>query len=418
MRQMMTFVLLGTMGLGGSVSALELKQAESLALQSDPAIETHRATARAFEEEAVAQSSLPDPKLRLGAANLPVDTFRLDQEAMTQIRLGVQQYFPAGDTLVHRRQRANWLSKASRALTADARRRILRDVRETYLNLFYEVSAHQIVLESKALFSDLVRITESIYAAGRASQQDVVLANLERARLDDRITKIQAREEGYRASLAQWIGDAAWGAIPLRFPGMAAFSDAIDLNAVLASHPLVQAEEAKIQAGRQGEAVSRQAYRPGITATLDYGLRSGDNADGSARADFVTAMVSLDIPLFAENRQDRKVAAAIQKTAAARYRRDDRLRQLKQYYETNHARWQRLGERQALYRKDLLASARNNRETALTAYQSGVSEFNTLMRAEITELDVRLEALRIRVDRAIAQARLLYITGEQHDEIE
>ena len=38
------------------------------------------------------------------------------------------------------------------------------------------------------------------------------------------------------------------------------------------------------------------------------------------------------------------------------------------------------------------------------------------MRAEITELDVRLEALRVRVDRAIAQSRLLYITGETDNE--
>jgi len=69
-----------------------------------------------------------------------------------------------------------------------------------------------------------------------------------------------------------------------------------------------------------------------------------------------------------------------------------------------------------LYKNSLLTSARNNTATALTAYQSGVSEFNTLMRAEITELDVRLEDLRVRIDRAIAQARLLYITGEPDNE--
>jgi hypothetical protein len=33
------------------------------------------------------------------------------------------------------------------------------------------------------------------------------------------------------------------------------------------------------------------------------------------------------------------------------------------------------------------------------------------MRAQITELDVRLEDLRIRVDRAIAQANILYAIG-------
>jgi len=102
----------------------------------------------------------------------------------------------------------------------------------------------------------------------------------------------------------------------------------------------------------------------------------------------------------------------VQKMAAARNSKDDKLRVLKQYFEKNQYLWQRLGEREELYKKSLLTSAKNNTATALTAYQSGISEFNTLMRAEITELDVRLEDLRIRVDRAAAQARLLYITGD------
>jgi outer membrane protein TolC len=53
-----------------------------------------------------------------------------------------------------------------------------------------------------------------------------------------------------------------------------------------------------------------------------------------------------------------------------------------------------------------------NAQASLNAYQSGVTEFSTLMRARITELDVRLDDLRVRVDRAKAQASLLYLAGE------
>ena len=51
----------------------------------------------------------------------------------------------------------------------------------------------------------------------------------------------------------------------------------------------------------------------------------------------------------------------------------------------------------------------DNAEAALNAYQSGINEFTTLMRARITELDVRLQDLRVRVDRARAHARLLFL---------
>ncbi len=409
-------LLVSSLLISSSVLALDLKQAEKLAVQSDPSIESFKATSRSFEEESYADDTLPDPKLRLGASNLPVDTFALGQEGMTQLKVGIQQSFPAGDTLEIKQQQSKFLSSSALALASDAELKILRDVRETYLNLYYEISAHQIILETKNLFSDLVTITESIYAAGRASQQDVVLANLELARLDDRITKIQAREEGYRATLAQWIGDPAWNSISLQFPALPALHENVDLNQVIPQHPLIRSESARVDANKQMIEMAKQEYKPGFSAFVDYGYRSGQNPDNTDRVDFLTAMVTMDIPLFTENRQDKKVSANVQKTAAAQHSKDDKLRRLKQYYEKNYYLWQRLGEREALYTKSLLTSARNNTATALTAYQSGVSEFNTLMRAEITELDVRLEDLRVRVDRAVAQARLLYITGDTNNE--
>ncbi len=403
--------------LPATVLALDLKQAEQLAVQADPSIERFRATSRSFSEESFADDTLPDPKLRFGASNVPVDTFALDQENMTQLKLGIQQSFPAGDTLEIKSRQSKFLSSSALALADDVELKILRDVRETYLNLYYETAAHQIILETKKLFSDLVTITESIYAAGRASQQDVVLANLELARLDDRITKIQAREEGFRATLAQWIGEPAWNSISIEFPQLPPLVENVDLNQVIPQHPLIRAESARVEASKQMIEMSKQEYKPGFSATVDYGYRSGTSANGADRPDLLTAMISMDIPLFTENRQDKKVSANVLKTAAARHSKDDKLRRLKQYYEKNKYLWQRLGERERLYQDSLLVSAKNNTATALTAYQSGVSEFNTLMRAEITALDVRLEDLRIRVDRAAAQARLLYITGDNSNEI-
>ena len=79
---------------------------------------------------------------------------------------------------------------------------------------------------------------------------------------------------------------------------------------------------------------------------------------------------------------------------------------------TDYANWQRLGERADLYASQLLHESSANARASLNAYQNGVTEFTTLMRARITDLDVRLDDLRIRVDRAKAQASLLYLAGE------
>jgi outer membrane protein TolC len=400
-----------------NVSALNLKQAEQLAILSDPSIEGFRATSQSFDDESVADDTLPDPKLRLGAVNVPVDTFDLEQEQMTQLKVGIQQNFPRGDVLSIKQQQSQYLSHAAQSMADDAGLKIIRDVRETYLNIFYEVSAYQIIRETRQLFSELVKITESNYAAGRVNQQDVVLAGLELSRLDDRSTKIQAREESYRAQLAQWVGDPAWNSISMEFPLLPELPEQIDLNQLIPQHPLIRAESAKVNASKQMTEMARQDYKPGWSLLVDYGFRSGNNPDGTERSDFATAMVSLDIPLFTGNRQDKRVASSEKKIASARYSKDDQMRKLKQLYEKNQHVWLRLGEREELYKNSLLTAAKNNSKASLKAYQSGVSEFNTLMRAQITELDVRLEDLRVRVDRATAQAKLLYITGDAHNEI-
>jgi outer membrane protein TolC len=411
-----TVLVSATVFVSNNAFALDLQQAEQLAIASDPTIEGFRVTALSYEDESVADDTLPDPRLSLGAVNVPVDSFDLEQEQMTQLKLGIRQDFPRGDVLSIKKQQSQDLSRAAKSMADDAKLKILRDVREAYLNLFYEASAYQIIRETRQLFSELVNITESNYAAGRVNQQDVVLAGLELSRLDDRSTKIKAREESYRVRLSQWIGEVAWYDIDSAFPQLPPMPEDIDLNQIIPQHPLIQAENAKVDASKQVTEMARQEYKPGWSLLLDYGYRSGNNPDGSERTDFATAIVSLDVPLFTANRQDKKVSANEKKISAARYLKDDQLRKLKQLYEKNHYLWQRLHEREQLYKNSLLTAARNNTQAALKAYQSGVTEFNTLMRAEITELDVRLEDLRVRVDRAVAQANLLYIIGEPENE--
>ena len=398
--------------LPGIASALNLEQAERIALDFDPRVKGLQATARAYGEESISDGALPDPKLLLGAVNVPVDTFDLSQEAMTQLKVGIRQEFPRGDSLEIKQQQSQLLSHSAMAQAQDARRKLMRDVREAYLNLYYEVAALEIVAETKKLFSKLVSITESNYAAGRVNQQDVVQASLELSRLDDRTAKIKGMEESYRAELAQWVGEQAWDPIDDTFPEIPEVPSVREINAVITSHPSIKAQAARVNASRKSIEIARQDYKPGWSASLDYGFRSGNNPDGSSRSDLATALVNFDIPLFTSNRQDRRVSASQEKTNAAQYEMDDKLRQLKRSYEKELHLWRRLDERAVLYRDNLLASAKDNTRASLQAYQSGVTEFNTLMRAQITELDVRLEDLRVRVDHASSQVRLLYITGE------
>lgn len=405
-------LLFNTLMFTTNVLALNLTQAEKLALSDDPMVKSYLASSRAFEEQSIADNTLPDPQLRLGMFNLPVDTFSTTQEPTTQLRLGVQQAFPKGDSLEYKQQQSRWLSKASIAQADDESLKIIRNLRETYLNLYYEIESEKVINSSRALFKSLVEITEAQYAAGRIKQQDVLRADLEFSRLDDRQVKVLGMQDEYRATLAQWIGESAYEVIDNDFPVLPELPEAIDVDAMLTEHPAIKMESSKISASQSVVSIAKQGYRPGINAFVEYRKRFGDNPNGSDRADMLAAMVTLDIPLFTGKRQDKLVAATIEKNTAAKYQRDNKLRTLKHMFEKNQAAYKRLGQRQKLYSEQLTTSAKNNAKASLRAYQSGVTEFTTLMRSRMTELDVKLAELRVRVDRARAKSRLLYITGE------
>jgi len=395
-----------------NVFALNLKQAEQLALTDDPMVKSYLASSRAFDDQSIADNTLPDPQLRLGLFNLPLDTFSTTQEPSTQLRLGVQQAFPKGDSLEYKQQQSRWLSKSSLAQADDENLKIIRDLRETYLNLYYEVQAEKIIHNSRSLFRSLLKITEAHYAAGRVKQQDVLRADLELSRLDDRIVKTLGLQDEYRASLAQWLGELAYQTIDDNFPVLPDIADTTDINSLLTKHPAIVMQAAKVNASRSMVAIAKQGYRPGVNAFVEYRKRFGENPNGSDRADMLAAMVTLDIPLFTANRQDKQVSANIEKTSAAQFQLDNKLRILKRMLDKDRAIYKRLGQRQKLYSDELLASAKNNADASLRAYQSGVTEFTTLMRSRMTELDVKLADLRVRVDRTRAKARLLYLTGE------
>jgi outer membrane protein TolC len=392
---------------------LDLDETIRLALTDDPVIAARHARSRAYSDNAVADGQLPDPQLKTGLYNLPLDDFELDEEPTTQLRLGIMQSFPRGRTRHYRREQTEWLATSEEAGAEIAGQQLVRDVRNRFLELYYQLEAESIVTDARGLFAQLVDITRSHYASGRVSQQDVLRSSLELSRLDDRSTRIRNEVDRNRAALMKWIGDAAMLPLKRAFPQLPPLPAKAELEAALMEHPVIRLETAKLEAENRAVQIAREQYKPGWSAGLEYRKRFGDNPDGSDRADMMAAMLSLDLPLFPGNRQDRRLSASLQQAEAIQLSRDDRLRELRQMLETDYANWQRLGERVQLYESQLQQVAAANARASLKAYQSGVTEFTTLMRARITDLDVRLEALRIRVDRARAQANLLYLAGDK-----
>lgn len=392
---------------------LALPEAEQLALAKDPVTRQLEAQAGAFSEHAVADGQLPDPQLSFGIAEVPLPNFNIARNPDTELQLGISQSFPRGQTLRYKSEQTQAMASAEEARAENQRRTVLKALRIAYFELFYQVHAEYILEENTRLFAQLREITELQYAAGRDVQHEVIRAQLEFSLLEDKLAEVIASQGVARAELAKWISEPeAERPLPLDLPQLPPMPEPAALFALLPQHPLMQAENALVDASEKSVAIAREQYKPGWMLSVMFADRtSGGFAENTSR-DFLTAMVTLDLPLFREKRQDRNLAASQKEHMAAQFSRADRLRELRQMAEAGYTSFQQLGKRLALYRSRATIEAAQTVEAAFNAYQNGVTDFTTLVRARMAVLDTQLGLLRVQVDRAKAQANLLHLAGE------
>jgi outer membrane protein TolC len=390
---------------------LTLAEAEDLALAAEPGQQAIRANAAALLQRAVVAGELPDPMLRVGLNNFPIESGGFRTEGMTHAAVGLRQAFPAGKTRFFSARQFDLLA-AEMNENADARgRNVLTAARSAWLDLYYWERAHDLVSESRPLFDDLATVTRSLYSVGRKSQQDVLRAELELSRLDDRLIDIERQCSGAQAALGEWVGHNAARPVALKLPRWDQLPPLESLEGSLADHPALRAADAQIQARNAGVELAKQRSKPGWALDLGYSYREGFLPSGEPRSDFISFGVSVDLPFFSKKSVDSTLSAALQERSAAESSREQTLRGLRSQLAAEHARWQDLTRRLSLYDTHILNQAKNNAEASMLAYQSDRGDFADVMRAYIDDLNTRIDHIRLQVERAQSYAVLANLGG-------
>ena len=390
---------------------LTLAEAEDIAIAGEPGLAALEAHAEAFEHESVAAGQLPDPTLRIGLANYPLQSGGFTTEGMTQAQLGLRQAFPSGGTREAGTRRLEHLAREMRRSASTREEDVLTAVRSAWLEVYFWERAHAVVEASRPFFDDMVRVTRSLYSVGRKDQQDVLLAELELSRIDDRLLEINRQHMQAVGILSRWIGVDARRPIAEKFPGWTEPPELQTLRLAVAEHASVRAADARIAAMEAGVDFAEADFRPGWAIDLGYGHRNGYLPSGGPRSDFVSLSVTMDLPYFRKNRQDRRLSAALSERRAAIESRNQRLRELTSMLDTEYARWQDLSRRIELYESRILGQAGSHAEATLTAYQNDAGDFADVMRGHINDLNTRVEHLRLRVERAQSYAELANYGG-------
>lgn len=401
-------LLLLALAAGAQAEPLTLAAAERLALERDAGGGALAAEADMLREQAVAARQLPDPEARLGALNVPTDSFSLTAEDMTMLEVGLMQRFPAGRDAMGRRYEA--LASAQDAKVAARRREVVRNLRVAWYEAAVVRRTQALVADQRRWLTQMTAVGDATYASGESGQAEILGARLEATMLDERVLMLEEDERMRRAALERWLGDGVDARLELPRPAPPA--PLAELERHLDAHPSHAETEAQMQAAHAEVDAARALFRPGFAVEVGYGFRSGRGmVMGEPRPHMLSAMLTVELPIFTRDRQHRRLAAAQAGVRAADLMREDHLRMLKTSLREAHARATRAAAVLELLDARVLPTARAAADAALAAYRAGEGGFDAVATAARARLDAEIRQVRANADLAIAIAEIDALVG-------
>ncbi len=348
----------------------------------------------ALEEEIDFAGSLDDPRIGFGVLNLPTDSFSFSQEPMTQKQLFIAQKFPWFGKRDLKSKRA--ATKAIRAVAVLSAKRLdlARQIADTYYELGFVQRRQEINKRLIQMVKQLLRVSETKYAAGQGLQGDVLQAQVEMSKLMDEAIMLKKMYRSLEDQLNGLLNRD--GFEPISLPDSILHPDfTLDLEALksvaLNNNPQLYIKRMDIDLATIEHDLAGKAYWPDMDVKLAYGQRDED-AIGRELSDFISASMTMNIPLWQNKRQDKQLSASENRNQAAIKSYQNLLKRLPHQVDAQVNEIQATIESYNFYKQAILFQARQWAQSSMAAYKVGKVEFNTMMNAQIQVLRFELNA--------------------------
>jgi len=388
----------------------ELTSLIAEAVERSPEIRSAQATAAAVEARVRPAGALPDPMVSLSYENDGVSP-SLGTMEMTRLQLMAQQAIPFPGKLRLAREVAR--KDAERAGTVPQRTTltIAASVRRAYAGLLEAREGVRLVDEQAETWRGIEEVTRVRYAAGLASQQDVLRAQSERTRLLQQRRSQEAAEQTALSELRQLLFRPPDAAIPTEQRLVPGHPVTVPSSAETLAWALEQTPELKeIALAKERSSLSadlaRRNLRPDFVASAGYMNRGGLPLMWAAG-------VGVSIPLWAGQKQRPLIVEAETLASAAAATEESLRRRILAITEERLIRLRQLNQEARLDAEGILVQDQLSVDAALASYRTGSVPFVTVLEALGTYFGDRRAALGRLASLIRAQADLEEFSPER-----
>lgn len=362
-------------------SVLELAKLERLVVDRNASLASARAAVTAAEARADAERAIAFPELEVGVAP---GSFGSDIDLGW--RAGASQAIPLFGQRGLKQRAAAAGAGAARGGYEAARLDLILAARTAFYDDYHYAQVHATALATL----DRMRLARSAalsrYAAGTAPQQDVLAADVEIAMLEHEAVRAVRNRLLVESRLRELLHVDA--GLPLPVPPDTLPLPSLDQARLLLmrsnerTRPEIVGAEAAIESERARVELARREGRPEPRLGVEYDTTMPE----SQYRWMVTA--AIEAPLFGRRAVGREAEAALAgATARLDATRDDLARRISDA----STRFEELLHEFDVLSTGLLPAAERSLASARAGYESGRSDFGTLIRAERDVLNARLE---------------------------
>jgi len=375
---------------------INLNQLVEEALQNNPEILAAKKKWEVFKEKIPQAYALEDPMLGFGIVSLPTN-FSFKDEDMTMKEFSISQKFPFPGKRPLMKQMAEKEAEAVSTEIKEKINRIVKEVKTAYYDLSHVYRATEVAQRNKKILEDFSKIAETRYSVGEGIQQDVLKSHIEVSKMVDELIMLGQRKKALEAKLKALLNrppetqmgepeEVIFRKLPLTLEELQKM--ALEMN------PTLKGMKKMIEAKEKAHALAKREYYPDFNLKLAYGQRDNmRESDGTEikRRDMLTGMIEINIPIFYNSKQSRKVAETkadiLSWEAQYRAMKNEIFFMIADIGAMVHQR-----ERQyELYRTGIIPQANLQTQAAMSAYRVNKADFMTLLDSQMTLYKYELE---------------------------
>lgn len=385
------------------------------ALQNSPELRAAAKETEAAGERVRPAGALEDPMLEAGLLNVPIQPFRLNREDMTMKMLGLSQKLPYPGKRALREQVAAKDAESVKYGLRETGNRIVRDVKQAYFDLALTAETVRQLQSNRLILEQFLRIAESRYAVGQATQAEVLKAHTQLGRMSEELLRMERERPVMEAELARLLGRRG-NALPIAvgLPGLR--DTALSLESLqqtaLRERPQLLGLQSAIERSAKTLELARKEAQPDFDIRFAYGQREKDLA-GMPREDVVSLTVAMNLPLWRRDKVEPRIAEAQamreQTLEMQQAQQNEALARLRQQVAIAEQSRKSVG----LYETGILPQARLAVEATLAAYKVSRVDLLMLLDSQMTVFGYEISRARelINFNKALAEIELL--TGKR-----